>query len=547
MRRAHVRRKSEIVAAFARYGFGELFTGIERHGFDAGRRSTTDARSRGVRLRLVLEDLGPTFVKLGQALSVRTDLLPDDITSELERLQDDTPQLDWETVRQVIVDELGEEPDTIFASIEQRPLASASIGQTHAGVLEDRPVVIKVQRPGIERQMRTDLAVLHDFARVAQRTTKLGSSLDLVEAVDDFASALVLELDYRRELRNTERFAGLFARTATLRAPEVFPAVSTEHVLVIERFEGSKVSDLDRIDAAGADKEKLAGALAHLGLMAIQGDGWFHADPHPGNLFVLDPDTIGVIDYGRVAQMPRREQMGLGRAIFAWSQGDVVGIADALEALAVWIGRIDRNALERDIAKMLAKFGDASLGELDLGSVLHDFVSIAQAHAMRLPSDLVLYGNALAMVETSARRLDPSVDVMALFRREGERARASLLSPQNVREMALADAIAWGELAHELPRRSRSILRQVESGTLRIEVKIDAQEPVRELQRSALVVATAIIAAAMVIGLALIASTGIVRSGFARAVGLIAFVLVAIELVALAGYMWHTRRRRPPG
>jgi ubiquinone biosynthesis protein len=504
---AKTRRKTHIVRTFAGYGFQMLFAGLDREGYlaedDVGEASP--GTSRGLRLRLALASLGPTFVKLGQTLSLRGDMIPPDVVDELTHLQDDAPHLAWGDAAKVLRTELGREPHEVFAEFDEEPLASASIGQTYTACLQDgTPVVVKVQRPGIEDQIRLDLSILRDFAYIAQRHTSYGQIADLPGAVEEFTTALTGELDYRREARNTDRFAALFAQTPELRAPAVRWDLSSERVLVLERFEGVKPTDLDAVDALGADRTQLARSLASLGLMGVLGQGWFHADPHPGNLFVLPDGSLGVIDFGRVGYLPEPLRLAIARLLWAWTRQDASGVVDALERFAVRTRRFDRRVLENDIARLFGKYGDLQLGGLSAGDMLADVVKVSSMHGLRMPSDLVLFGNALAMEESLAQRLDPELELMKLLDEEVSGFEKTQLSRDTILQLMQGDAVAWGELVHELPRRSLRTLRHIDEGTLSVEIRMpDVKDATERLEHGLNVLVLGIIVAAIIIGLAL--------------------------------------------
>ncbi len=304
---SHLDRYREIAETLARHGLGVLIgaSGMERWvTFPRAlvRRSRRDQPySTAEHLRLALEELGPTFVKLGQLLSTRSDLLPPAYLVELARLQDALPPVPGQVVRELVEQELGRAPDDVFVHFDSVPLASASIGQAHAATLQDgTEEVVKVRRPGAVEQIEVDLEILHNLAAQASRRWKEAADYDLPGLAQEFARTLRAELDYLAEGRNAERFATNFAGDEGVHIPQVYWETSTSRVLTLERIRGVKVSDLEALDAGGIDRQSLAARAAEVAAQMIFDDGFFHADPHPGNLFIEPDGRIGLIDFGMV-------------------------------------------------------------------------------------------------------------------------------------------------------------------------------------------------------------------------------------------------------
>lgn len=299
-------RYRQIAQTLTRYGFGYILEQIGLASLLSLPRRVFRGKSvtqltGPVRLRLALVELGPTFIKLGQALSTRPDLLPLEYITELNKLQDAVPPFPAHIAIATIEDDLNRSIEELFSDFDRTPLAAASLGQVHAAVLHDgSPVVVKVQRPGIEAIVTTDLAILHDLAALAQERTALGKQYDLVELAWEFSAALRAELDYRREGRNAERFRKNFVDFTKVHIPAIHWEHSSGRVLTMERLFGIKINDVIRIDAEGLDRKRLARHACELILREIFRDGFFHADPHPGNLFAMPGEVIGAVDFGQV-------------------------------------------------------------------------------------------------------------------------------------------------------------------------------------------------------------------------------------------------------
>ncbi len=275
-------------------------------------------------LRLALEELGPTYIKLGQVLSTRPDLLPDNYRQELVALQDDAKPVAATQISEVIHCELGGPPSEVFASFELKPLASASLGQAHAATLRDgTEVVVKVRRPHVVEQVAEDLETLRNLAARASRRSDLAADYDLVGIAEEFAHTLRAELDYLQEGRNAERFAANFLNDPTVRVPRIYWETTTSRVLTLERMHGIKVNDVAALDAAGIDRAALASRAARIATQMIFQDGFFHADPHPGNLFVENDGGIALIDFGMVGEVDEQLRDRLGALLLGGSSGAI--------------------------------------------------------------------------------------------------------------------------------------------------------------------------------------------------------------------------------
>ena len=471
---------------------------------------------------MALEELGATYIKLGQILSTRSDMLPDDYLAELSRLQDAVPPEPLEVIVGQITAELGAPPSELFAEFDPVPVGSASIGQVHAARLTGgEEVVVKVQRPGVERVVEEDLAIMMDLARLAARRTVWGEIYDLPGLVEEFAHTLRGELDYVQEGRNAERFQISFDGDPRLVVPRVFWRYTTRRVLVLERLHGTKIDDLPGLEAAGVDKKVVARNGAQVVLKMVLEDGFFHADPHPGNFLVLKGGRIGLLDYGMVGQVDDATRDGLLYLLLAISNQDMDRIIDQLTALGVMgtSGQLER--LRRDLAHLLSIYWGLPLRDIDVARVLEESMETARRHNLRVPTSLVLLAKTLAMNEGLARRLDPEFSTVDVLKPYVMRLAWANYSPTQWRRRLLPTFADLSRLVVNLPRRSERLLTQLERGNISINIHVHDTE--RVLSELHWMVSRLIV--------------GMVVSGFAIATGLLVLVYVTSGQNSVVGWL----------
>ncbi|HEU5423655.1 MAG TPA: AarF/ABC1/UbiB kinase family protein, partial [Nitrolancea sp.] len=463
-----LRRYRQIADVLARHGLGFLIDlfGLERflpqyRGF-LGRQPRARAYTRPEHLRLALEELGPTFIKLGQILSTRPDLLPPAYQAELAKLQDAAAPIPFAAVRETVESELGRPIEELFASFEETPLAAASIGQAHAATLHGGvDVVVKVRRPAAVEQVEVDLAILLNLATVASRRSQLAEQYDLVALVEEFAATLRAELDYEREAHNAERIAASFADEPGLQVPRVYHQLSTQRVLTLERIRGIKISNLAALEAAGIDRAALANDAARMVLKMALEDGFFHADLHPGNLFVEPSGRIGLIDFGMVGTLDEATRDHLVDLLIAIVGQDTDRMVDELLELGA-ARRIDRAVLRRDLQRIVSHYINRPLGEIEIGAVIEDALGIVRRHRLQLPANLALLLRMLVMAEGLGQLLDPAFEALPVARPFGRRLLLQRYSPARwARRMGQA-AFDAAELGTELPRQVRRLIHEIE-------------------------------------------------------------------------------------
>ena len=460
-----IRRRVEIVRRYR-----ELIGLLRQEGFRPSLSAgwlDGSADDVGARLRRVLEQAGGAYIKLGQIAATRVDLIPASVAHELAKLQNRVPPEPREAVAEVLQEELGGDVEKLFAEFDWEPLAAASIGQTHVARLHTgEPVVVKVQRRDIAAVMERDLAALSLLADVAQRRTVLGQGVRSGDLLGQFAHSLRAELDFRREADATEEMAAVLAE-APARVPKVYRELSSRRLLVLERFEGRTIADLG-FDGAAVDGRGLADQLLRTMLAQILDAGFFHADPHPGNVFALPDGTLGLIDFGAVGRLDAIEQAAVVDMLAAVVRGDVSLLRDAIERVADVTESGPSEQLERALARLLADHVRPT-GAID-PSVLQDLVTMLARFDVRLPGDLVILSRALVTLEGTLRVLEPDFHLVG----EATAVLTSTTSPVLDRDELLRTELeAALPRLRRLPDRVDRILTLTSRGDLRLRTVID--------------------------------------------------------------------------
>lgn len=507
----HLRRYSEIVTVFARHGFGFLFTrraaGPRAWFRLRWRASQQDAPHQidhlAVHFRQTLEELGPTFIKFGQILSTRPDLLPQSFIAELSKLVDSVSPEPWEKMRVILARELGREPEALFASIDPKPIASASLSQVHAAVLPDgQEVVIKIQRPNIYTIIDTDLEILASLAANAQASS-LGEIYDFIGIADDFSFTLRNELDFQREGRSADRLRENFAsEKQPLYIPKVYWELSTRQVLVMERIRGIKINDIPALDAAGYDRHKIALNSASTTVKQILEDGFFHADPHSGNYLIQPGDVIGLVDFGKVGYLRDKDRRDLVRLYIVAIEMDVDGMIDQLVNLGAVREDVDRNRLVNDLSRFLNKYHGVPIKYVRARELIDEITAVTFRHHLRLPSTWWLVGQTIVMLEGIGLQLDPDFDVFEAAKPHVKGLMKDLFLPQgDWARTILMDSTNWGEMLHRLPRVGNRMLERLErNDPFRMEIK-DLDHILSRFDRLVTRLALSLLVAAFVIGL----------------------------------------------
>ncbi len=543
-----LQRTRQIGATFVRHGFGVAWEQLQpslrsRLWRRPQPEEAVSAEAAAEHFRLALEELGPTFVKLGQVLSTRPDLLPPAYIAELTRLQDSVPAQPWEEIHAVLTNEYGKPPEEVFASIDSVPLAAASLAQVHAATLADgTEVVVKVQRQGIRQLIETDLAMMAELA-AGSKVTPLGKRHDLPGVVREFADTLRREMDYRREGRSADRLRKNFEGWTEIYFPRVYWEYSTPQVLVLERIRGIKIDDLPALEAAGIDRKHVARYAAQTIVKEVLEDGFFHADPHPGNFVVMPGNVLGVMDFGMMGVVDEKLRQELTLLYIAAMEMSTPDLAEQLLRMGAADEDVDREALARDVGALLDKYRGVTLKEVRAAEFVSDLMPIAFRHRLRLPSNLWLLGKTLSMLEGVGAQLDPDFDIFAasapLVRRL---LRRSFLPKRPLRLTLLHRQTEMAEMMDALPRAAGGLLRKVERGDLFTIRMKDTADILGTVDRLSTRLAVSLMIAALIVGTAwLFPYTA--NSPIARWLSLAGFAFSALMGAALVISMVFPRRR----
>jgi ubiquinone biosynthesis protein len=464
----HLARLREIVSVVARYGFGHALDHAQvaqTLGLKTQPVTERPADSIGRRLRLMLTELGPTFVKLGQVLSTRADLLPQEVIRELSELQDRVPTIAFAEVRSAVEAGLGRPLAQLFRTFDETPLASASIAQVHRAITtEGLDVIVKVQRPGIEPRIRADLELLYLFARLIEQVVEaqLTSPTGLVR---EFETALLGELDFTREAANVEQFRRASEGRAYVVVPQVVQSHSCRTVLTLERLDGPKIT---AFDPGRHDRERLTRNLVELAFVQMFEDGLFHGDPHPGNLLALEGDRIGLVDLGLVGRLTRPMQETLMVMCLAITLGDASTLARLLYRIGTATERVSLADLEAGIRDVLDRYAGLELSTIDSRSLLGDLLDLAQRFRIRIPREYAVLAKAALTIEGVVRRLSPGLDVGALATPYAQRLLYERLNPVGRDADARKLLLQVQGIAADIPGQLTQVLMDLERGRLNV-------------------------------------------------------------------------------
>ncbi|WP_338448002.1 AarF/ABC1/UbiB kinase family protein [Niallia oryzisoli] len=474
----HAQRYQEISNAFLRNGFSHLVyrLGITKHNLPSKNQESDAQLSKkyaGIKLREVLQSLGPTFIKLGQIASTRRDLIPIEIAEELEKLQDQVSSFSFQQAREMIELELGETITQLFHSFSEIPLASASIGQVHEAVLHTgEKVAVKIQRPDIKPIVETDLEILDDLARLMEQKIAWAKTYQVRKIIEEFANSLRAELDYQIEGRNNERIAHQFTHKAEISIPTIYWHLSTKKILTMDLVEGIKVNNLKKLDEKGYNRKLIAERITESMLHQILIEGFFHGDPHPGNIYILPGNHIAFLDFGMVGRLSDETKYHFASLVINLQRKNTKGLLKAISAMGIHSEETDLTSLYNEIDEFVMKYSDVPLSKLSIGTALNDLLTIIHLHHIQIPSDLTVLGKTLLIIEGVVKDLDPDLSIMDTVKPFGEKLIRHRFEPKKVIQGTLNELVENLQLLSKVPKSLKDLTATVQKGKLHFEVSV---------------------------------------------------------------------------
>ncbi|RKD34652.1 ABC1 kinase family protein [Thermohalobacter berrensis] len=474
----NLKRYREIAKVLTKYGFSFLTEKVDksfpfnRYFFKASKELYKNY-SRAERIRLAFEELGPTFIKLGQILSTRYDILPKDIVEELSQLQDRVKEFDYEIAKEIIENELETEIENIFEHFNKIPIASASIGQVYKANLKNGDkVVVKIQRPNIQKIINTDIDILYFIAHMLDEHFSKRSPVKAVEIVKEFSYFIKKELDYTYEAQNCDSFRENFKNDNRVYIPKIYWEYTTKRVLVMEEIKGVKVSNIKEIEKLGWDKEKIARLGAKIFMEQVFIHGLFHGDPHPGNVLVINENKVGFIDFGIVGYIDKKTLDLIISLLRAGINRDIERIIYKLSRMEVITDKTDKMGLEKDLYYLVNYYYNVPLKKLSLGNAFNELLQIAYKHKLKMPSQLALLLKTIIIVEGTGKKLNPKFNLTNISNEVLKNMQLNRLKPKNLLKGITNISTSYYDDIKFIPKQIISILSKLEKDKIKLYVQL---------------------------------------------------------------------------
>ena len=482
------RRYREIARILARHGFGFLIQDLglsELLGFyrraKIGRLDEADMHFLPERIRQVLEELGPTFVKIGQFLSTRSDVIPENIIIELRKLQESAKPVGAREIRKIIEKSWNKPLDDVCAFFDDDPIGAASIGQVHRAVLIDGDqVAIKVRRPDIVLRVQADLAILKDLSGLAEERWEWARRMSLTSVVKEFSEAMNEEMNYQKEALNIGRIAR--QKQKNIRIPKVYKEYSSDQVLVMEYIDGIRLDDKEALEAAGVDCKKLAEQLIHGILKQMLEYGYYHADPHPGNIRVIPTKTLLFLDFGLLGRLGKETRQALSSLIISLMMDDNEGIADVLVRMGAVSGRVDQKALCRDVEQLRQEYYGIPLEEIHIGETLEALWRVAARHQVRIPPNMALLARTVMTLEGVIRQLVPKFNILSVAEPYAWKLLTERLHPLHLLQESWSSGRNIIKQWTRVPKEIQQLVEDLQDGKIQVQLTVDWQQRVRNLE-----------------------------------------------------------------
>ena len=536
----HLMRYRQVIGILLKYGFENIIDAmnIDRY-IESGLQLIPFANphdrvaklSKNQRIRMTLEELGPTFIKMGQVLSSRPDLIPVDLLNELTKLQDHVPPFGFEHVKTIIASEFGKPHDEIFESIEETPFASASIGQVHrARVNNNNQIAVKIQRPGIRKIIETDLEIMLHLASITENNIEEVALFKPVKIVEEFAKTLEKELDYTIEASSMKQMAEQFKNDKTIHIPKVYSDESSERVLSMEYIRGIKADDVDAIQSAGLDRKLITRRGADFIMKQVFEHGFFHADPHPGNLFVMEKNCICPVDFGMTGFVDQLTREVFVDLIHSIATNNFKRTARLLCELAEYDIQPDLTRLEKDLSLFVSQHLSKVLKDIKTAKMVNQFLELCATHNLRIPPDFFLMIKAFISIEGVAKKLDPDFDMISHAVPYVTAAKFRKFTLSRIAEELTGVIRESYKLLQIFPTDAVEIMRLIKSGKLSLKINIEGLDNLLHTQdQTSNRISFSIIIAALILGSAILINTKVPPMLFGVSViGIAGFIAAAV-------------------
>ena len=507
-----IKRFNQILIVLFEEGFEFLLakTGLRRY-IPVAKRLTSKLKNAKelkpeVMLRRTLERLGPTFIKFGQLLSVRPDLIPKEFSKELEKLQDKVPPFSFNEVKSIAESEFGKSLDSFFVHFEKKPIASASISQVHKAILKTgEKVAVKVQRPDVKKIMETDIEIMGYFAKLLENNLDRAKKYNPTKIVDEFKGWTEKELDFRLEARNAKRFYENFRGSKTVRIPKVYDNLTTERVLTLEFIEGVELHNINEIKKRKIDFNEVIKNGFNAIMTQVFVHGFFHADPHPGNIIVMRNNSIAFVDFGIVGYFDERLKNKCIDMLYGIVEQDEVLIMDTLLSMGMESDAVDYEELESDIAFIIQPMQNSSISEIKVSRVIEEILDIGLRHQIKVPASFVLFGKTIITLEGVALEYDPNFKLIETTKPFIEKVIAKRSSPFYLFKSFVHNAGRYKKFAEEFPEKAERALDKIQRGTIKVDIEdTDIKKLSLEIDRSSNRVAYGLLIAALLIASAIL-------------------------------------------
>ncbi|WP_428908203.1 ABC1 kinase family protein [Niallia sp. Krafla_26] len=547
IRLKHAQRYQEITNAFLRNGFSYFVyrIGLSHQVFPKERNAKEHMSKQtiGIKLREVLQSLGPTFIKLGQIASTRRDLVPSEIAQELEKLQDQVSSFPFQQVREIVELELGEKLEDLFQEFDEAPIASASIGQVHRARLKSgERVAIKIQRPDIRSTVDTDLEILDDVARLMEANLSWAKTYKIRKMVSEFSNSLRAELDYQTEGRNGERIANQFTDNPEVFIPRIYWNCTTNKVLTMDYVDGIKVSHIPTLQKEGYNLKTIANRVTNSMLHQILMEGFFHGDPHPGNIYILPGNRVAYIDFGMVGRLSDDTKFNFASLVIHLQNGNTKGLLKTITAMGLHSSETDMNSLYNDVDHFVMKYSDIPLSKISIGEALKNLLDLIYRHQIQVPADLSNLGKTLFLVESIVSQLDPELSIVDTIKPFGEKLLRKRYEPKSVLKNSWSDILDNIHFIAKIPKNVKDLTDTVQQGKLHFEMSItEMKDFLQRMDRisnrlafSIILLSFSILMVGLIIGTSIIGQKNLlwefpaVEIGSIVATSMFLFILIAI-------------------